>query len=163
MFTCHPVLCIAGSTGAKHLNFLYRTGENRPKWEKSLISMMDLTLTGTEHLCNTFNNTCLEKNYYGLILKALLSIMAHYAHKSLYEHSILDNVNVEQCTLFWQLDAAGRLTFCFPHTHRSMTNHLKNNQQPLRNVSTERWRQCFPARKPDIQSLEFYTGNQSLS
>lgn len=62
--------------------------------------MMDLTLTGTEHLGDTFNNTCLEKNYYGLILKALLSIMAHYAHKSFYEHSILDNVNVEQCTLF---------------------------------------------------------------
>lgn len=66
---------------------------------------MDLTLTGAEHLCNTFNNTCLKKNYYGLILKALLSIVAL---RSLYEHSILDNVNVKQCTLFWQLDAAGR-------------------------------------------------------
>lgn len=59
--------------------------------------MMDLTSTGTEHVCNTFNNTRLEKNYYGQILKALLSIVTL---KSLYEHSILYKVNVKQCILF---------------------------------------------------------------
>lgn len=97
--------------------------------------MMDLTLTGTEHLCNTFNNTCLEKNYYGLILKALLSIMAHYAHKSLYEHSILDNVNVEQCTVLtaccsWKVDL---LLPPYPQKHDQPSEEQPTaSEKPLR-------------------------------